>query len=63
MPILVHWSDWRVAAELCRDDTMIQEIVDKVDIHTANAIAIFGDAKYRQEAKTVSFRSLANSDF
>lgn len=50
--------EWRVAAELCRDPTMIQEIVDNVDIHTANAIAIFGDAKFRQEAKTVSFRLL-----
>lgn len=50
--------EWRVAAELCRDKTMIQEILDKVDIHTANAIAIFGDKKYRQEAKTVSFRLL-----
>lgn len=50
--------EWRVAAELCRDPVMIQEIVDDVDIHTANAIAIFGDAKFRQEAKTVSFRLL-----
>lgn len=50
--------EWRVAAELCRDPVMIQEIIDGVDIHTANAIAIFGDAKFRQESKTVSFRSL-----
>lgn len=50
--------EWRVAAELCRDPVMIQEIKDDIDIHTANAIQIFGDEKYRQEAKTVSFRSL-----
>lgn len=50
--------EWRMAAELCRDPVMIQEIVDGIDIHTANAISIFGDAKYRQESKTVSFRSL-----
>lgn len=50
--------EWRVGAELSRDSTMIEEIISGVDIHTANALAIFGDAKYRQESKVVSFRSL-----
>jgi DNA polymerase-1 len=50
--------EWRVAAELSRDPTMIQEIVDGVDIHTANALSLFGDAKFRQESKTISFRAL-----
>lgn len=50
--------EWRVGAEISRDPIMIEEIVNGVDIHTANAVAIFGDAKYRQESKTVSFRSL-----
>jgi DNA polymerase-1 len=50
--------EWRVGAELSQDEVMIREIIDGVDIHTANAIAIFGDSKFRQESKTVSFRSL-----
>ena len=37
---------------------MIQEIVDGIDMHTNNAINLFGDAKFRQEAKVVSFRFL-----
>ena len=36
---------------------MIQEIVDGIDMHTNNAINLFGDAKFRQEAKVVSFRA------
>ena len=50
--------EWRVGSELSRDPVMIQEILDGVDMHTNNAINLFGDAKYRQEAKVVSFRAL-----
>lgn len=48
--------EWRVGAELSRDPVMIQEIIDGVDMHTNNAINLFGDVKFRQEAKVVSFR-------
>jgi DNA polymerase I-like protein with 3'-5' exonuclease and polymerase domains len=37
---------------------MIQEIVDGIDMHTNNAINLFGDPKFRQEAKIISFRFL-----
>jgi DNA polymerase I-like protein with 3'-5' exonuclease and polymerase domains len=37
---------------------MIQEIVDGLDIHSANAINLFGDVKYRQEAKILTFRMI-----
>jgi len=50
--------EWRVGSELSRDPVMIQEIVDGIDMHTNNAINLFGDAKFRQEAKVVSFRFL-----
>lgn len=50
--------EWRVGAELSRDPVMIQEIEAGIDMHTDNAIKLFGDAKFRQEAKVVSFRSL-----
>lgn len=50
--------EWVTAAGLCQDQVMIQEILDGVDIHTANSIAIFGDASYRQESKVISFRAL-----
>ena len=49
--------EWRVGAELSRDPVMIQEIIDGVDMHTNNAQTLFGDIKYRQEAKVVSFRA------
>ena len=50
--------EYRVAAELSRDKVMIQEIVDGLDIHSANAINLFGDVKYRQEAKILTFRMI-----
>lgn len=50
--------EWRGGAELSRDPVMIQEIKDGIDMHTNNAINLFGDVKYRQEAKVVSFRAL-----
>jgi DNA polymerase I len=48
--------EYRVAAELSQDQLMIQEIRDGLDIHTANAKSIFGDIKYRQDAKIFTFR-------
>lgn len=54
----VSQLEWRVGAELSKDKTMIGEIIDGLDIHTANAINLFGSDKYRQESKTISFRSL-----
>lgn len=66
--------EWRIAAELSRDPVMLQELYDGEDIHTANAVQIFGadithkdhpdkeiaDAfdKIRTASKTVSFRLL-----
>lgn len=50
--------EWRVGAELSKDETMIKEIINGLDIHTENSINLFGDAKFRQESKTISFRSL-----
>lgn len=51
-------AEWRVAAYMCQDDTMIQELWDGEDIHLNNALHIFGDAKYRTAAKSVSFGSI-----
>lgn len=60
--------EWKVAAELCRDETMVKEIQHGLDVHTANTEHIFGVRKeecepkkwkeLRTTAKTVSFRSL-----
>ena len=60
--------EWKVAADLCRDKTMVEEIQHGLDIHTANTEHIFGVRKegcdpkkwkeLRTTAKTVSFRSL-----
>lgn len=60
--------EWKVAADLCRDSTMVKEIQEGLDIHTANTEHIFGVNKkdcdpkkwkeLRTTAKTVSFRSL-----
>lgn len=60
--------EWKVAADLCRDKTMVEEIQHGLDIHTANTEHIFGIRKegcdpkkwkeLRTTAKTVSFRSL-----
>lgn len=60
--------EWRVAAELSRDEVMIKELNNKVDIHTENAKAIFGAdpdkmspeefSVIRTASKTVSFRLL-----
>lgn len=45
----------RVACEVSRDKILYQEIMDEVDRHSENAKEIFGDIKYRQEAKAFSF--------
>lgn len=60
--------EWRVAANLCQDKTMVDEINHGLDIHTANTEHIFGVQKdgcdpvkwkeLRTTAKTISFRSL-----
>lgn len=50
--------EWCVGAQLSGDKVMIEEIENDVDIHTANSIAIFGSGSFRQESKTISFRSL-----
>jgi len=50
--------EWRVAAWLSQDRVAMQEILDGVDCHLDNAIKFFGDAKYRQDAKIMTFRLL-----
>jgi DNA polymerase I-like protein with 3'-5' exonuclease and polymerase domains len=50
--------EWRVAAWLSQDPVAMQEIIDDVDCHLDNAIKFFGDPKYRQDAKIMTFRLL-----
>jgi DNA polymerase I-like protein with 3'-5' exonuclease and polymerase domains len=50
--------EWRVAAWLAQDSVAMQEIIDGVDCHSDNAIKFFGDIKYRQDAKIMTFRLL-----
>ena len=60
--------EWRIAAELSQDPTMIQELKDGLDIHSSNAIHVFGADKnkmtkeafkeVRTTAKVLGFRSL-----
>jgi DNA polymerase I-like protein with 3'-5' exonuclease and polymerase domains len=50
--------EWRVAAWLSQDPVAMSEIISGVDQHLANAEEFFGDAKYRQEAKIMTFRLL-----
>jgi DNA polymerase I-like protein with 3'-5' exonuclease and polymerase domains len=50
--------EWRVAAWLAQDSVAMQEIWDDVDCHADNAIKFFGDIKYRQDAKIMTFRLL-----
>lgn len=60
--------EWRIAAALCGDETMIRELIDGLDIHTDNAIRFFGAGKFdrhskefkklRNAAKTLAFRLL-----
>jgi DNA polymerase I len=44
-----------VACEVSRDKVLLEEILAGVDRHSENAKDIFGDIKYRQEAKAFSF--------
>ena len=48
--------EYKVSAELCQDELMISEIVAGLDIHSANAINLFGDISFRQAAKVLTFR-------
>ncbi len=57
--------EWRMAAALCRDVTMITEINDDIDTHTDNACKFFGTNPeapdfdgVRTTAKIVTFRLL-----
>jgi DNA polymerase I-like protein with 3'-5' exonuclease and polymerase domains len=50
--------EWRVAAWLSQDPVAMREILDGIDCHLDNAITFFGDAKYRQDAKIMTFRLL-----
>jgi DNA polymerase-1 len=50
--------EWRVAAWMAQDRVAMQEIHDGVDIHSDNAIRFFGDIKFRQAAKIMTFRLL-----
>lgn len=50
--------EWRVAAWLSQDPVAMKEIWDDADCHLDNAINFFGDAKYRQDAKIMTFRLL-----
>ena len=50
--------EYRVAAELSGDMLMRKEIIDGLDIHTANATELFNDVAMRQEAKVLTFRMI-----
>lgn len=50
--------EWRVAAFLSQDPIAMQEIRDGIDAHLDNAVRFFGDAKFRQDAKIMTFRLL-----
>lgn len=50
--------EWRVAIWMSQDPVGMREIFDGVDIHSDNAIKFFGDIKYRQAAKVMTFRLL-----
>jgi len=50
--------EYKVAAELSKDALMIAEIKEGLDIHSANAINLFGDVSFRQAAKVLTFRLL-----
>ena len=45
--------DARAVAAHCQDPVYMGQFVGELDFHTANAILVFGDAKYRQVAKVV----------
>lgn len=45
--------DARAVAAHCQDPAYMDQFVGDLDFHTANAIAVFGDASFRQLAKVV----------
>jgi len=50
--------EWRVAAFLSQDPVAMDEIARGIDAHADNAIKFFGDIKFRQDAKIMTFRLL-----
>lgn len=50
--------EWRVAAELSRDTTMVNDIINGVDPHTKTLNVIFGGNAERVLAKVVNFRQI-----
>lgn len=50
--------EWRAAAWLSQDKIMMDEILKGRDAHLANAIAFFGDGKFRQDTKIFNFRMI-----
>jgi DNA polymerase-1 len=50
--------EWRVAAYLSQDPVAMNEIMAGIDAHADNATRFFGDIKYRQDAKIMTFRLL-----
>lgn len=50
--------EWRIAAWLAQDQVAMDEIRAGIDCHLDNAVRFFGDAKYRQSAKIMTFRLL-----
>jgi DNA polymerase-1 len=50
--------EWRIAAWLSQDPVAMGEIINGIDCHADNAIKQFGDIKYRQDAKIMTFRLL-----
>lgn len=51
-------AEWRIAAYLSQDKTMIEELWNKVDIHSFTAENFFGNISYRQDSKTFNFRMI-----
>jgi len=50
--------EWRVAAFLSQDPIAMNEIISGIDAHADNATRFFGDIKFRQDAKIMTFRLL-----
>jgi DNA polymerase-1 len=50
--------EWRIAAFLSQDPVAMDEIRRGIDAHADNATRFFGDIKFRQDAKIMTFRLL-----
>jgi DNA polymerase I-like protein with 3'-5' exonuclease and polymerase domains len=50
--------EWRIGAWLSQDPVAMSEILNDIDCHADNAVNFFGDIKYRQDAKIMTFRLL-----